>query len=170
MDFLLIFLSGVLDRIRGDKFHLFGNRIFDKIAYGWVISALIGHPFDFFTLGFIALFGVGMSPGWGGPMGCFLNDRKMVGDGEWWQKGILATNVHLALWFRGLMWGACILPLMYYEYKVVYVALSIIFAFPLSLYLCKQLFPFDPYKAWKMAEAVRGWMIAGYTYVFILFS
>lgn len=170
MEFLLIFLSGVADRLRGDRFHILGSRIFDKILYGWIVAALINHPFDLFTIGFILLFGIGMSPGWGGPMGCYLDGRTMSGEGEWWQRGFLRTNVHAALWARGLLWALCILPLTYLDYNAFVVAISVFMAFPISLYISKQLYEFNPIKAWKLAEYIRGWMIAGYTYIIILWS
>lgn len=164
MSALLIFLCGVIDRIRGDQFHLLNRRIFDKAAYGWVVAALLGHPFDVFTVWFVLLFGLGMSFGWGGPMGCYLNDRKMEGDGERWQVGFLKNNVHAALWFRGLLWGICVLPLAYFDTVVYNVSLAITLAFPLSLYIVKPLFE-NKYDAWKAGEYARGWLVGLFTFI-----
>lgn len=162
MDALLIFLSGLLDRVRGDRFHFLGLRAVDKLAYGWVVAAILGHPLDVVTLAFVLAFGIGMSFGWGCPMGAFLGDKKMQPhDLEWWQVGILKTNVDAAVWARGLLWAAPILPVAHFlDESVLCAAIASAIAFPLALYIVR---PLKLKEAWEVSEYVRGWLVGGTT-------
>lgn len=105
---LLITLAGVMDRIRGDSFHI-GSRVVDKLLYGWVLAALFAHPWDWLTPLIAAGFAAGSSPGWGDSWGAILEKRDIPETytrEHWWQVGVLRTNKWLAGITRGLLWGA----------------------------------------------------------------
>lgn len=158
MTLLLIFLSGLLDRVRGDHFNFFSDwsRGPDMFAYGWVIAALMGHPMDWFTLPIIAALMLGMSPGWGEPVGAGLFGREMAQSNlEWWQVGPLKNSVPLALIARGAMWGAPCLLLLPWLPNAWTPLLAYSIAFPVSIYLMR-----DTPVSWEWAERVRGWMAA----------
>ena len=159
MTLLLIFLSGLMDRVRGDHFNFFRDwsRGPDMAAYGWVIAALMGHPQDWFTLPIIAALMLGMASGWGEPMGAGLFRRKMFQDRlEWWQIGPLKDNVFLALTARGVMWGLpCLLLLPWLPNAWLPLAAYTV-AFPASIYLVRLL---SPIAAWA-SDRISGWLAA----------
>ena len=111
---LIVLFMGAADRVRGDAYHLLFSRFSDKFAYGWLVAALMGHPWDIYTGPTIAAVAIGSSFGWGGVVGAGLygwSQHRLA----WWQVGPLRSNVWLALTFRGAMWGACFLPIAYFD-------------------------------------------------------
>lgn len=160
MTALLIFLAGLLDRVRGDHFNFFGNwsRGPDMAAYAWVIAALMGHPQDWFTIAIIAALMLGMAPGWGEPMGATLFRRPIhQANLEWWQVGPLKRNHFLALTARGALWGVPALALLPWLPSAWMPLVAYAIAFPASIYLMRTL-PIDA--KWEWAERTRGWMAA----------
>lgn len=169
MDFILVFLAGLLDRVRGDKWHIFNVRVFDKIAYSWVIAALCGFGFElnWFLAAFIALYATGMSFGWGTVLGSFIGNTPMQKhDLEWWQVGQMKTNTELALAGRGVLWALPVLPLALFDDRVIPAMLAIIIAFPMSLNLSVIVFNKED-DVWAKNELVRGWMNGVLVWIFI---
>ena len=157
MEMLLILLSAGLDRLRG--MGLWAGTTPWAILNGWVIAALLGHPWDLWTPAIAALFALGSAPGWGNPMGRILApDHRDFGDYEWWQVGPLRKDATLALAFRGAMWGLPLLALYGIPNGtpalwVVPVAYAV--AFPVSTWLA-TLIPASGFRKWQWAEAIRG--------------
>lgn len=193
-DLTVIILCGIFDRYRGDKKHLI-SRTFEKLLYAIAVGYLAGFRARFsydleqawqlsFSIDrnyliFIACFCVGVSFGWGAPMGGYLNNRKMYGAMEWWQFGYFRKNALAALWLRGILWAACIAPICIKTNN-----LSPIFAtaigFPLSCVIAKKLVargfqPADYYDdastwgsktPWNLSELLRGWIVGAITRIF----
>lgn len=155
-------LSGPLDRLRGDRRHLLGLRIVDKLALGYCMAAVAGYAGAPLSAAAITLAMVlGMSPGWGTPMGTALGGHKTMpqNDLEWWQRGPLARNVPAALVFRGVMWGAPVAALapVIGDSLLLWFLPAYAVAFPVSIYAVRNL---DLKDTWAAAEVVRGYMVA----------
>lgn len=162
---IAVVLSGFLDRVRGDAWHLLGYRTVDKLALGYCMSVVAGFPFDLLVTPLIvAAMMVGMSWGWGEPMGAAIVGRDMKPEKlEWWQVSVLKTNVWAALAARGALWG---LPV---GMVGAFVAPSLMWfvpiytlAFPLSVVIGKK---FGVDKAWEYSEYTRGWVAASLVFL-----
>lgn len=164
---LLIWLAGIVDRIRGDDYDLFLNRISDKITYGWIISALFEHSFDYFTIYIIISFTVGISIGWGPAIGSALRGNKPSDELKkpiWWMKGIILKNSLLALAVRGAISGILFIPAAIFDYKLFFAIPIYIISFIIPVYFAKLLmkvFKKDVAWAWTQQEYFRGWLSAG---------
>ena len=169
MDFFLVLLSGLMDRLRGSnwsntKIEKFGS-LLCKVLYSAVIAALIGHSFDCFSIAFIALYSIGMSFGWGTPLGSFIGETPMDQTKlEWWQFGVLKTDAGAALMFRGLLWAAPIAPLVMADENTWAAILAIMLAFPMSIYLSVIIFRNN---VWAKNEIVRGLMNGAFVWMFM---
>ena len=154
-----VFFASMLDRLRGDAKHLLGQRMLDKVALGYIMAIVAGYPFDpIITPSIVVAMVLGMSFGWGEPIGATLDGRAMnPAKLEWWQKGILARNKTAALAFRGAMWGIPIgivgavfkdpvLMSFVPVYTVVFIA---------AVYLVK-----GKKMAWEKMEYIRGALAA----------
>jgi hypothetical protein len=169
---LLILICGILDRYRGDKKDIV-NRTFEKILYAATVAYLAGFAMDLQLLGFIAGFAVGISFGWGAPMGAYLNDRTMFGEMEWWQFGVFRKNALAALWLRGAIWAACLLPACIGA-GIYSPVLAAALGFPLSCMIAKwcinngynrlgDRFGWQQKSAWNTGEFIRGLLVGGIT-------
>lgn len=163
MEILAALLCGPLDRLRGHETHIFNLRIFDKFFYALVLAAALGYGFDTWaTAWLVVAMMLGMSPGWGTPLGAALSrtgmDRQEL---EWWQFGILERNAWLALAARGVIWGfpAVLVSFLYWDWKpLVYVPIFAI-AMPLAAYLGPMVkLPVDRNDSWGRSEWIRGWL------------
>ena len=156
---LLVTLSGLMDRVRGDSFHFF-NRAVDKLVYGWVVAALFQHPLDMLTPAIMLAFLLGSSPGWGDSMGAILEKRELnpelVARGHFWQVGFLKRNKWAAAVARGALWGAPVAALGYFDPALYYAVPVYIVAYVGSLAFTMKFLKGD----WEHAESVRG-LIAG---------
>jgi len=175
MNALLIMLSAYLCRMTGSDYSVLpsirwkGEEIGNsewKILFGWVIAALYGHPFDYLTPGIVVLFAIGESWGWGEPIGAALTGRKMV-NLEKWQIGKLAENPWLALLARGLMWGAPVALLSWFEPLLMSLPFVLMLAMPLGVLAAKYI-PATIDEKWTYQEFIRGFLagllIAGVMY------
>jgi uncharacterized membrane protein len=165
---LLIIMSGLMDRVRGDAFHFFARAI-DKLVYGWIIAALFLHPFDWLTPAIMVAFLLGSSPGWGDTMGAILEKRKIFDDydrGHFWQVGILRRNKWAAAFVRGAIWGAPIAALGYFDPVLYYAVPVYIVAYVGSLVFSMQFLK----GSWGHAETVRGLMAGALIWLTVLFS
>lgn len=155
---LLILCAGFMDRIRGDSFHLF-SRTIEKLTYGWIIAAIAGYSFSLLTIPIAILFAVGMSPGWGKPLGAALDGKPMTdiyGKWETWQYGFTRKNAWVALTVRGVITG---IPLFLTGLYAISFAIMIAFAiaFPVSAFIARSITKDDP---WSLGEYFRGWIAA----------
>lgn len=155
-------ISGPLDRLRGDARHILGARILDKIALGVCMAVLAGYPHPTLWAALIvAAMIAGMSPGWGAPMGAALGGRSSMpqDDLEWWQVGVLARSVPLALVARGAIWGAPVAALapIVGDPVLLWFLPAYAVAMPASIYVVRGLEVRD---TWAAAEWVRGYMAA----------
>lgn len=152
---------GPLDRLRGNPAHLFGRRIFDKLAYGAALAAALGYHNDpRILLTLTLLLALGMSPGWGGPMGAILGGVKMQPEVlEWWQFGPLTRDPWLALAARGLLWGLPVIPVALYleAWPMLAFGPALAIAFVIGMWLGPKLRFIEPDDAWGRCEWVRGW-------------
>ena len=154
MTLFLIFLAGVLDRIRGTEFHILGFRAIDKLVYGWIIGLLMGVT-GWPLVPFAALFAIGVSIGFGEPIGMALEGKPLdPSNREWWQ---IVDNAWLALAFRGALTGLPLTLLIWWIPAVWIIATAFSVAFPLAVLIAKYL-PFDK---WETQEYMRGWIGAG---------
>lgn len=157
-------LSGYLDRLRGDAKHIFGYRIFDKIALGYVMAVLAGFPFDsVVTPSIILAMMAGMSFGWGCPLGQAIRGYYDGCGYEWWQKGILKKKPYLALSVRGILWGLPVaaVGLLLSIPELYSFILAYAVAMPLSVKLAIMV---DRTKGWELQEWFRGYMAAFVVY------
>lgn len=164
LQLIAVALSGFLDRIRGDAWHLFGHRIVDKLALGYCMSVVAGFPADaLITPLIVVTMMIGMSWGWGEPMGAAITNRPMIKEKlEWWQVGPLATNTWLALTARGVLWGAPVAAIGVLAPSLVWFLPAYTVAFPLSIVVAKRI---DQNTAWEKAEYIRGWMAASLVFL-----
>lgn len=157
---LLIAMSGMMDRVRGDALHLFDQRALDKLLYGWVIAAMFQHPFDWLTPAIAGAFLLGASPGWGDSMGAILEKRElrpdMVARNHFWQIGILKRNKWAAAVARGALWGAPIALLGVFDPTLLMAVPVYTAAYVGSLLVSMRFLN----GSWGHAETVRG-LIAG---------
>ena len=153
---------GPLDRLRGNPAHLFGRRIFDKLAYGAALTAALGYHHDPLVLAALTmLLALGMSPGWGGPMGAILGGVKMQPEVlEWWQIGPLTRDPWLALVARGLLWGLPTIPVAIYleAWPMLAFGPVLAIAFVVGMWLGPKLRFIEPEDAWGRCEWARGWV------------
>lgn len=154
---VIVAYMGGLDRLRGDAFDLLDRRVWDRLAYGWLVAALFGHPWDAHTAAIIAAMYAGMAPGWGGAIGPALRGyRPTEAELERWQIGPLATNAWLALIARGVLWGAMFIPLALWLHPTYWFGVAAYTtAMPTAVLLARR-----AGTDWEKQEHYRGW-IAG---------
>lgn len=154
---LLIVLSGLMDRIRGDAFHFF-DRAVDKFIYGWVLAAILGYAFAPLTLPIIIAFMLGMSTGWGDTMSAFLHKRELdptvYTRKHWWQRGVLKTSKWKAATVRGLIWGLPVAALGFFDPILFWMPLVYVISYIGSLLFSAQFLK----GSWEHAETLRGLM------------
>jgi hypothetical protein len=96
-------------------------------------------------------------------MAALYGDKMSQTDQEWWQVGLLKTNAWLALTVRGLMWGAPIALLGYWDPSLYWMPLVFGIAMPLSVFITKHLDRFQSEyvegDAWARMEYLRGLLI-----------
>jgi hypothetical protein len=164
MTIFLIFLAGVLDRIRGTEFDILQNRLFDKLTYGWVIAGLLGHIGDVLTLPIAALFALGISIALSEPISAGLEGRAPDQNKlEWYMVGPLAHSAWLSLLLRGALTGVLLLLILPWLPQAWYVAVAYTVAFPLAVLVARilpervidTLFSKD---RWACQEYCRGWI------------
>ena len=161
---LLIFLAGLCDRLRGAGFD-FGTRLTDQITYGWVIAAVLGHPFDPLTPAIAATFALGSAPGWGDTSSAIMQRRDLDPlELNRWQVGILAKNKWLSATARGVIWGLPVSLLGWFDPRLI----AAVVVMPAAYIGAAWLAGFFPAKAenartgspWAWMESMRGWMAA----------
>lgn len=162
---LLIFMAGLCDRMRGAGFD-FGLRIIDQLVYGWVIAAVLGHPFDPLTPAIAAAFALGSAPGWGGTSAAIMHRRDLNrADLLSWQVGILARNKWLSATARGVIWGLPVALLGWFDPRLI----AAVVVMPAAYIGAAWLAGFFPAKGenaktgspWAWMESMRGWLAAG---------
>ena len=126
------------------------------------MAVLAGYPHPTLWAALIvAAMIAGMSPGWGAPMGAALGGRSSMpqDDLEWWQVGVLARSVPLALVARGAIWGAPVAALapIVGDPVLLWFLPAYAVAMPASIYVVRGLEVRD---TWAAAEWVRGYMAA----------
>lgn len=152
-----IYMMGNFDRVSGDRYDLGLTKWAERMMYGWMCAAIIGHPYDAFTLAAGLAVALGRAPGFGEPIGALLERRDMVEERlEWWQVGLAARNAWAALCMRGAMWGACFLPLAWFDYHFLAASAAFTVAMPAAI-LVERL---RGTNNWEWQERFRGW-IAG---------
>lgn len=149
---LIVLGMGIADRWRGDAQHLI-SRATEKLLYCYLVALLAGHAFDALTLPLVAALFLGMSIGWGEPLGALLERRAMNPERfAWWQRGALLRRDALAAMIaRGALWAAPVLPIALFDPALTSVALAFFIAVPLAPYL---------FRDWEVQEFVRG-VLAG---------
>jgi hypothetical protein len=156
---LIVLFMGAADRVRGDAYHLLFSRFSDKFAYGWLVAALMGHPWDIYTAPTIAAMAIGSSFGWGGAIGSGLYGLPLLDQRPaWWQVGPLRHNTWLALTVRGALWGACFLPIAWFDPRFLAPAIGFTVAFPLAVLLAR-----GSGEPWENQELLRGWIAGALT-------
>lgn len=159
LQLLAVILAGVLDRIRGDAWHFLNQRMVDKAVYGYCMATVAGYALDPIIAPLITItMMIGMSWGWGSPLGAALNNHHMnPTEAEWWQVGPLKTSPWLALAFRGAMWGAPVALVGLLAPSLIWFIPAYAIAFPLSAFIASRL-PIND--AWAASELIRGWAAA----------
>jgi hypothetical protein len=155
---LAFLVAGLADRIRGDVFDFLPwRKSGDSAVYGLAVAVCLAPSHWWAYPAFIGLWIAGASFGWGEPMGAALEGRPMQqGVLEWWQFGPFTSNAWAALALRGLIWGACILPLAIWDLRFLF-ALAMTGILPLAAWIGRQT---APRYEWVAQEYLRGWMIA----------
>ena len=160
MEFLAALMCGPLDRLRGHPTHILNFRILDKLLYAVVLVLSLGYSPRSDQFGFLVVaMMLGMSPGWGAPLGAALRGVSMnPRDLEWWQFGVLQQNAWLALSARGVLWGlpASLVALLYWDpLPLIYMPIFAV-AMPLAALLGPRLPLRDD--DWGRSEWLRGWL------------
>ena len=121
-------------------------------------------------LAFLALYSLGMSFGWGGPLGAFLGREPTVrlDMREWWQRGFLKNTVPAVI-FRGILWALPILPLIYWNAAILYACISIAVAFPVSAWIARTFDDGDKHQ-WEWMEVYRGLLNASILFALVSFA
>lgn len=155
---LLTYACGLIDRVRGDgAVDVFYSKGVEQVIYGLFVGVILGLH-SWYVLMFALLWAAGCSFGWGTVLGAYFKGTQMGPKYEFWQVGLLRTNVTVALMARGLMWGACILPFGYFDPEVILLSFAMVGIFPLGCWLGKHC-PFSGLTPWKAQEFYRGWLV-----------
>lgn len=169
---LCVAVLGYLDRFRGsDRLDIKKavNGI-DTLVFGMVIALLIGVNSLLLAAALAVLWLIGERPGWGEPIGTALHpERTMRPDHlEWWQIGLFARSVPMALLLRGLIWGAPTLILLPWVPAVATIPPAMAIAFFAAPYIARKFcsyatqwsWPLPPTDKgiWDKMEAIRGWL------------
>lgn len=152
------FLAAILDYLRGKDKH----RAVYKFFYGLVVCLVAGVTGWVLIPGAI-LFGLGISIGWGKPLGDGLRGQSIPTKEHYerWQIGPLRKSVHLALAARGILTGLPLILITYFHHWVwLKVALAFAVAFPLAVYLAYQIAVFRRKHVgdWNHQEILRGFI------------
>lgn len=175
---LAVVLMGLADRLRGDTRHISDflaspwdqklGRSLDKIFYGWLAAFILGFPFSVETLYIIAGMFVGMTHGWGEPLGAALVGRPMDQNKlEWWQVGVLKKNTWLAVTARGVMWDVALIVGVSFAIGSLWLFPVYTIAFPAAI-LITNVMQRPEIGNWEHQEYIRGWL-AGLLLVTSLF-
>ena len=107
---LTALLMGPLDRARGYPWKIPGFSMAWKCLYGYAMAIAFGHGWDLATVLITAGMVIGMSFGWGSPLGAAITGQKMdFMDLERWQTfRLVQESPWWALAYRGAIWGACV--------------------------------------------------------------
>lgn len=156
---LLAFSCGLMDHFRGTgNVDVFYSKPVESIIYGLFVGVVFLQVW-WQVLIFAVLWAVGGSFGWGEPLGSLMRGRDMSPDRyEWWQFGKLKTSPLLACMFRGAMWGACVLPVAYYNTKSAVFLPAMTVIFPLAILLSNK-FKYVTDGDWGRQEFYRGWLV-----------
>ena len=155
---LLAYACGLIDRFRGDKVDAPYSKTVEALIYGLVVGVLIGLNYWQAIL-FAGLWATGASFGWGTPLGAMLVDKEMEIEGnERWQFWIFKEKVVPACILRGVIWGACVLPIVYFNIKAGVFLFVMGAIFPLAIWAAKR-FPYITTDSWARQEFYRGWMV-----------
>lgn len=149
----LILLAGLFDRMRGAGWFSYSHTV-GMAGMGTALAFLLGlHGWT--VAAFVAAFCAGASPGWGNPLGAAFDKRPMGTNYEWWQIGILRVFTLEALIARGFIWTVPTMLLAPMHIGIlIFVPLAAL-AFPLSVYLAREL-PRSRDYAWALMEFGRG--------------
>jgi hypothetical protein len=114
----------------------------------------------YFMFVFTVLFVGGVSLGWGQPLGAYIGSRKPEPEkAESWQFGNLRYKPFTSVLVRGLIWGLCTLPAVYFNAQsTVTFIVSIFLAFPLAAYVARKIVAKNPLDSfgWEIHEVIRG--------------
>ena len=141
MEALLVVLSGLIDRICGSNLSPI-PKPWIYYVYGWLISALLGHPFDWHTIFIATLFGYGCSYGWrvpGKSCNCVVDTPGKR----------FAFHV-VTPW----LWTMYLWPFAYFEPKIIYVVLGYAIAHPIAAYIGI----YRDVQIWLYQEHIRAWI------------
>jgi len=156
---LLAFSCGLMDRFRGNEINVFYSKPVESVIYGAFVGAL------FLTnlwqiLMFSVLWAVGASFGWGTPLGAMLRDKRMnIQGNEWWQFWIFERKAVPACILRGVMWGACVLPVAYFDPRAGVFVFVMGAIFPGAIALAKMFPRIVNVEGWALQEFIRGWLV-----------
>lgn len=149
----VVYFMGCADRVSGDTYNLGFTKNEDRAFYGWLVACLFSHYWDWIMLATVLATIVGRAPGWGEPMGAALTGKDMnQNELEWYQVGILKRNAWLALLARGALWGACYIPIVYFDSRYMYAVLAFTIALPVAAFVSK----ITLYGNWETQERYRG--------------
>ena len=157
---LLTFSCGLMDRFRGTgSVDVFYSKSIESYIYGLFVGAIFLSSW-WHVLIFAALWGVGASFGWGTPLGSLMRDTEMDQSKlEWWQFGPFKTNVVFACVLRGVLWGACVLPVAYLDPKAGVFFITMGAIFPTAMVLAKKFSKVSLGSMWETQEFYRGWLV-----------
>ena len=157
---------GAADVMRGYSGGL-QNKGIEQIIYGGLVALLIAIQtgnYDFVTgLAIAATFAIGISFGWGRPIGEILDPSRphRPNDWEWYQFGVF-KKPWPALFLRGALVGIPCLAVYSWQPAVISITLAYTIAIPLAVgiasimpkgYLYESRWITGP---WTLQEALRG--------------
>jgi len=158
-----------MDRMRGSavrmipeftigKYTIKGGDV--RLMYGWVVATIYGHELDLLTIPIMVLFAAGESWGWTEAIRAPLDGRNQQAESlDKWQLGPLGDpgKGWMALCFRGLMWGAPVALLSYFDPNLMSLPFVFMLSMPLGVLIAKHL-PGDRDDRWENQEKFRGLM------------
>lgn len=174
IDFIVVIACGYFTRAGGDDTIGYGSNG-DRGIVGLLLSCVVtGWQVDWVNIVFMVSYATAMAVGYGHPWGAVVGARAIRGEPEWWQRGVLKTNKHLALTARGLL-GALILSPVCYVLGTAYPMLGIFLGFQVAPYLSLKVAEYKviqdkllPYwnmgkvnkSVWNIAETFLGMIVA----------
>lgn len=157
---LCALLCGYADLQRGKNLPSL-QRLAFKLLYCLLASVVcLGVTSPPVIAAFAAFFLLGMSPGWGEPLGAMLYNHKMNKHKlEWWQRGkLLSSSPVAACTFRGFLWALPCCIVAFWDISALSV-LSMAVSFPLSIYVTTLIMKKRHLKdAWQTREIIGGTM------------
>lgn len=162
VEVLLIIFTTIIDKLRGQ-----GKlpKSIMQMLYGVGLAAYLNYNLKF-IIAFSIAFVLGISIGWGEPVGAYIQDRPMQQDKlESWQFGLFRKNVFAAICLRALIWVMPLIIICIWWPQTMPAIPAIFISFILAVKIAKRMLK-NTIAAWEYHELIRGFLVGSLTVLF----